>query len=351
VEVAVRSNVFREKDKYILDLIVEVYLKSGNPVSSAMVARKSKLSVSSATVRNIMAKLEKMGFLQQPHTSAGRIPTDEGLRLYVNSMFDDAMRPNKPFHLLIEDFTLEEGDFNSLLAYVSKTLSDYSDNLGFVISPSISKVNFRHVRFIKIAEQKVMIILVTTSNLVLTEVVKTVDYYTQLEMDNASRYINENFRGKSIFFAQEYLLKEVPKYKMRFENIIQKLMTLLQTYMIQEEEKGKIFLEGASKLLTKPDLFEKEKLHSLLESFEEKAKLAKLLSEIISLDRVKVLIGSELEYPDISDCSLIISHYGYDRQVLGSLGILGPKRIPYKRIIPLVDSVAKKLSRKISSDH
>ncbi len=345
------ETLFREKDKYVFDTIVEIYLKNGKPVSSSQVSQKSRFSISPATVRNIMAKLEKMGFLQQPHTSAGRVPTDKGLRFYVNSMFDEEMLPNRPIELLTEEFTLEEADFNSLFSRVSKTLSDYTDSLGFVLSPNISKVNFRHLRFIKISEEKVMIILVTTSKLVLTEVVKIKDYFTQVELDNSSRYINENFRGKSLFNAQEYLLKEVPKFKMRFEDIIQKLVSLLQAYMSQEEAEGKIFLDGTSKLLMNPDIFEKKNLHSLFKSFEEKAKLTKLLSDIISLDRVKVLIGSELNIPNISDCSIILSHYGYDRQVLGSLGVLGPKRIPYKRIIPLVESVAEKLSKAISSDH
>ena len=343
--------MFREKDKYVFDSIVETYLKDGRPVSSSRISQKSKLSMSSATVRNIMAKLERLGFLHQPHTSAGRIPTDEGLRFYVNSMFDKDMLPNRPVELLTKEFGVEEADFNSLLSQVSKTLSDYTDNLGFVISPNISKVNFRHLRFIKISEEKVMIILVTTSKLVLTEVVKTKDYYSQVELDNSSRYINENFRGKSLFGAQEYLLKEVPKFKMRFEDIFQKLLSLLQEYMSQQDPEGKLFLEGTSKLLMNPDIFEKKNLHSLLKNFEEKARLTKLLSDIISLDRVKVLIGSELNIPNISDCSIILSHYGYDSQVLGSLGVLGPKRIPYKKIIPLVESVAKKLSKAISSDH
>jgi len=186
---------------------------------------------------------------------------------------------------------------------------------------------------------------------VLTEVIKSVDYYAQGDLDSASRYINENFGGKNLWFAHEFLLREVPKYKMKFESIISKLLSLLQSYASQDDKKGRIFLEGTSRLLTKPDFIDQKNLHSLFRSFEEKTRLSKLLSDIISLDRVKVLIGSELNIPDISDCSLILSHYGYDRQVLGSLGILGPKRIPYKKIIPIVDSVAKRLSETISSNH
>jgi heat-inducible transcriptional repressor len=338
----------REKDRQILNLIVESYLKTGKPISSGYIAQRSPVSVSSATVRNIMSKLEEHGFLSQPHTSAGRVPTDKGLRHYVNNLFDKATIPEKKIDLLSENLVLQEGDFHSFLNQVSRILADYSDNLGFVLSPRISKINFQHVRFIKISGVKVMIILITPSNFVLTEIVQTNTYFTQVELDKASQYINQSFRSKNLHFVRDYLLHELPKYKTKYETIIDKLITLLKAYISQEEQESQIFFQGTPKLLEQHDLFDMEKLKSLFQNFEEKVKLAKLLSDFISLDRVKVMIGSELDIPDISDCSLILSHYGYHSQVLGSLGIIGPKRIQYKKIIPLVDCVAKSLSQTIS---
>lgn len=343
--------VLREKEVKILKLIVENYLKVAKPISSGLITQKVEHPISSATVRNIMAKLEKLGYLQQPHTSAGRVPTDKGLRFYVNCLFKESVYPHSPVSLINEEFYLKKGDFYSLLNNVSLILSEHSDNLGFVLSPSISHVNFRHLRFIKIAEAKIMIILVTTSNLVLNEIIETKSFFTQVELDRASHYINENFRGKNLLFVRDFLIKEIPAYKMKYENIIRNLISLLKTYFLQEENSHQIFIQGAAKLLEKPEVFGMANLKSLFQSFEEKAKLSKLLSDVISLDRVKVLIGSELNLPDVSDCSLILSHYGYDEQVLGSLGIIGPKRIPYRRIIPLVDYVAKKLSEAISYSH
>jgi heat-inducible transcriptional repressor len=344
----VKKPVLREKDIKIFNLIVENYLKLAKPVSSSLVAQKTVHPISSATVRNIMSKLEKMGYLSQPHTSAGRIPTDKGLRFYVNNLFEVIIFPDNPITLKTEDFYQKKGDFYSLLNNVSHILSEYSDNLGFVLSPSISRVNFRHLRFIKIAEEKVMIILITTSNLVLNEIVETRNYFTQVELDKASHYINENFRSKNLIFVRDFISREIPAFKVRYENIIRNLISLLRTYFFQEEKSHQIFIQGTAKLLDKPEVFGMSSLKSLFQSFEEKAKLAKLLSDVISLDRVKVLIGSELNLPDIANCSLILSHYGYDRQILGSLGIIGPKRIPYRKIIPIVDCVAKKLSETIS---
>lgn len=343
-----RTGILREKDRRILNLIVESYIKTGKPISSGYIAQRSPLSVSSATVRNIMSKLEERGFLSKPHTSAGRVPIDKGLRHYVNSLFDEVIIPEKKIDLLSENLVLQKADFHSFLNQVSRILADYSDNLGFVLSPRISKINLKHVRFIKISEVKVMIILITPSNFVLTEIVQTDSYFTQAELDKASQYINQSFGSKNLHFIRDYLLHELPKYKLKYETIIDKLITLLKAYIYQEERENKIFFQGTPKLLEKHDLFDMEKLKSLFQNFEEKAKLAKLLSDFISLDRVKVMIGSELDIPDISDCSLILSHYGYHSQVLGSLGIIGPKRIQYKKIIPLVDCIAKSLSQTIS---
>jgi heat-inducible transcriptional repressor len=186
---------------------------------------------------------------------------------------------------------------------------------------------------------------------VLNEVVETKNYFTQNELDRASRFISENFAGKNLTFVRDYLIKEMPKYKVRFEDILQKTNDLLKSYFGQEEKGNNIILRGTSKLLSKSDFFDMEGLRSLFNSFEEKSKLAKLLSDFISLDRVKVLIGEELKIPDVNDCSLIISHYGDNSQILGSLGIIGPKRISYKTIIPLVDYIAQKLSHTISFHH
>ena len=226
-------------------------------------------------------------------------------------------------------------------------LSEHSDNLGFVLSPRISHLHFKHLRFVKIGEEKVMIILITTFNLVLTELAETKNYFTQTELDRASQYMNENFSGKNLLHIRDFLLKELPNYRMRYESSIRKLTSLLRSYIFQEELKSQIFFQGTAKLLEKPELLAMDNLQTLFHNFEEKAKLAKLLSDFISLDRVKVIIGSELDIPDISECAFVLAHYGYDEQILGSLGIIGPKRLSYQKIIPLVDGIAKKLSETI----
>jgi heat-inducible transcriptional repressor len=343
-----RNFILRGKDRVVLKAIVENYLKYGQPVSSGAIVQKRVLPDSPATIRNIMAKLEDMDYLIQPHTSAGRVPTDKGLRFYVNSLFDETLFSGDSTVLDTPSLALEKGDFSSFLTRVTQLLAEQSDNLGFVISPRISKMNFHHLRLIKVSEEKVMIILMTTFNLVLTEIIESHHHFAQIELDKASQYLNQHFRGKNLTFVRDYLLQELPRYKLSYENEVNKLTALLKDYILQEENESQIYLQGASRLLGKAELFNMEGLKTLFRNFEEKVKLAKLLSDFISLDRVKVLIGAESNIPDISDCALVLSHYGYNNQILGTLGIIGPKRIPYRRIIPLVDRVAKKLSQTIS---
>lgn len=346
------TSVLKEKDQRVLKLVVEAYLEGGRPVSSGEIFGGKRFPGSPATIRNAMARLGAKGYLSQPHTSSGRVPTDKGLRFYVNSLLAEALFPPDDRALVPEDLGSKGGDLDSLLVEVSRILAVHSDNLGFVISPRISQIPFRHLRFMKVSEDKVMAILVTPFQMVLTQIVESRTPFTQVELDRAAQYVNMNFRGRNLLFIRDFLFRELPKYRLKYEDGVQKLSALVRTYVSQEDANSRIILQGTSRLLNKAALFGGGRLEALFQSFEEKANLARLITDLISLDRVKVLIGSEAESPDIRDCSLILSHYGTGSQVLGSLGIIGPKRIPYDKIIPLVDSVAKRLSRAItSSDH
>jgi heat-inducible transcriptional repressor len=340
--------VLRDKDKIVLTLVIESYVRFGRPVSSGSISQTRRLSASPATLRNIMAKLEEMGFLSQPHTSAGRVPTDKGLRHYVGGLLAKKGLLEERAVLIQEEFSNRTADFDSLLIQACRILADSSDNLGFVISPHIFRLPFEHLRFIKISDRRILVILVTPFHMVLTETLESSLPLTQAELDRASQHVNQNYRGKTILSVRDALAQELPLHRVKYEDTLNKLLDLLKASIAKGEGENRIFLQGTSRLLGKADLFNMDKLRSLFENFEEKAALVKLLSDFISLDRVKVLIGSEVNFPNVQDCSLVLSHYGYSNQVLGSLGIIGPKRIPYEKIIPLVDRMAKRLSLAIT---
>ncbi len=342
------KSTLRDKDKKVLTLLVESFVRHGRPVSSGSISQTRRISASPATLRNIMAKLEGLGFLSQPHTSAGRVPTDRGLRYYVSDLLAVKSLPRESAPLIQDEFPTRTSDFDSLLTQACRILADSSDNLGFVISPHIFRLPFEHLRFVKISDRRILIILVTPFHMVLTETLESTVLLTQSELDRASQYVTQNFRGKTILAVRDTLLRELPKYRVKYEDTLNKLLDLLKTSINKGEGENRIFLEGTSRLLGKVELFDMDKLRSLFRNFEEKSALVRLLSDFVSLERVKVLIGSEVNFPDVQDCCLVLSHYGYSNQVLGSLGVIGPKRSHYEKIIPLVDRMAKRVSLAIT---
>jgi len=337
------KSLLRDKDKKVLNFVIESFVRNGRPVSSGAISQTRRIPASPATLRNIMAKLEEMGYLSQPHTSAGRVPTDKGLRHYVGRLLAEKSLPEERVPLIQEEFPNRTADLDSLLLQACRILADTSDALGFVISPHIFRLPFEHLRFIKISDRRVLVILVTPFHMVLTETLESAIPLTQAELDRASQYVNQNFRGKTILAVREALVLDLPKYRVKYEDTLNKLHDLLKT-SIDKERDDRIFLQGTSRLLGKAGLSDLNNLRSLFRSFEEKAVLVRLLSDFISLDRVKVLIGSEANIPNVEDCSLVLSHYGYTNQVLGTLGVIGPKRIPYEKIISIVDRMAKRVS-------
>ena len=341
------KSALRDKDKKVLNLVVESFVRQGRPVSSGAISETRRITASPATLRNIMVKLEAMGYLSQPHTSSGRVPTDKGLRYYVGRLLSEKALPEERVPVIQEEFPQRTADLDALLLQACRILADSSDALGFVISPRIFRLPFEHLRFVKISDRRVLVILVTPFHMVLTETLESPLPLTQAELDRVSQYVNQNFRGKTILAIREALVRELPQHRSKHEDILDKLLDLLKT-SIDKEGEERIFLEGRSSLLGKGGLSDLVKLRSLFRSFEEKAALVRLLSDFISLDRVKVLIGSEANFPNIEDCSLVLSHYGYSNQVLGTLGVIGPKRIPYERIIPPVDRMAKRVSLAIT---
>jgi heat-inducible transcriptional repressor len=337
----------REKDKKVLSLVVESYVRHGRPVSSGAVCQTRRIPASPATLRNIMAKLEDLGFLAQPHTSAGRVPTDRGLRFYVGRLLAEEALPDEPVPLLQEGFPNRTADFDSLLLQACRLLADSSDALGFVISPRIFRLPFEHVRFIKISDRRGLVILVTPFHMVLTETLDSAVPLSQADLDRAAEFINRSFRGRTLQAVVETLTRDLARFRPKAEDALLKLVALLRA-SIDREGQDRIFLEGSSRLLGKGGLSDIDKLRALFRSLEERPALARRLADFVSLERVKVLIGDEADFPNVEDCSLVLSHYGYSNQVLGTLGVIGPKRIPYEKIIPLVDRMAKRVSLAIT---
>src|SRR5512135_1681666 len=204
------KSALRDKDRKVLNLVVEGFVRHGRPVSSGSVSQTRRVAASPATLRNIMAKLEALGYLAQPHTSAGRVPTDKGLRHYVAAVLAEKALPDDGPPLIQEEFAHGTADLDSLLLQACRILADSSDALGFVISPRIFRLPFEHLRFVKISDRRVLVILVTPFHMVLTEALECSAPLSQADLDRASQYVSQSFRGRTILAVQEALVRELP---------------------------------------------------------------------------------------------------------------------------------------------
>lgn len=290
-----------------------------------------------------MAELEESGYLYQPHTSAGRVPTDKGFRLYVDGLLE--VRPLPPAaRQQIEKVLLAEENPEQLLSRASYLLSSLTGELGFVLAPQVSSINLRHIEFIRLNRQKILVIIVSTSGLVQHRVIKVDEDMTQGELDRAGRLLVERFSGRSLLAIRRELLEMMEREKELYDLLLRRAILLASLCLSADENQAaQVYLGSTANLLQKPEFADLEKMGELLRTLEEKAKLVKLISECIDSDRpgVAIRIGSENRLASVRTCSLIASPYAVGDSVAGSLGVLGPVRMRYGRAIPVVEFVAK----------
>jgi heat-inducible transcriptional repressor len=295
-----------------------------------------------------MADLEEMGYLRQPHSSAGRIPTDKAYRFYVDRMLErHEISPRD--RNLIDRNLLPDDNAEHLMARTSQLLSRISNNIGIVISPPISRVALQHIQFIKLADRRILVILVSHSGIVQNRVIHVDEDYAQLDLDQAARYFIDNFKGKNLSEIKAELLKMINDERAIYDNLVQRVIVLSNRTFSDTEEKleAEIYLDGASNLIKAPEFSDINRMRLLFKTIEQKSRLASLVSSCIEGDsqEVRIVIGNENTLPGIEDCTLIASRYVVDEKAHGSLGILGPTRMEYARAISLVEYVARIFGR------
>ncbi len=328
----------------ILRLIVESYLKEGAPVSSQFIARELGYTLSPATIRNIMAKLEKEDFLFQPHVASGRIPTDKGLKFYAESILEEMREPHEIGEMLIGNTPFE---IDALLERTSKFLSDTSDCMSFIVVPPIEFITFNYINFEKISNSAILLTLLSSSNLVVTKVFKNTEGFTQEELLKLSSYIQEKFAGQTLNTVKMTLLREINTERKNFARLLEKFINFFHKIEEEREEKIDVHMQGHENLLGKPEFPDIDALKNLLKSLEEKTALLKLLQQVCS-EGTKVIFGSEIDAFPLPTCSFVISGLKTGENIAGSVGIIGSRRMFYKLTIPLVDGTAKFLSQVFS---
>jgi heat-inducible transcriptional repressor len=296
-----------------------------------------------------MADLDEMGYLTQPHPSAGRVPTEKGYRFYVNGLLDVIDQEGIMEDLGIEQYQMHKTeDIKQLFQETSRLLSMHSHYAGIVLTPKFANMFFQHLQFIKLRKYHVLMVFVSMEGLIQTKAIETEKDCSQQELDRFSFFLNDRFKGIALQEIRSILLNQMKEDKEQYSRLLQKVLDLMNKALQGAQGKAhgeELFLEGTSNILDLPEFSNVEKMKALFKAFEEKYIIMKLLDSCFDNEGVQVFIGSENAFLGINDCSLVITNYKREGQVLGALGIIGPMRMEYSKVIPLVDYTAKWLGQ------
>jgi heat-inducible transcriptional repressor len=333
-----------DRSKSLLKTLIEHYIADGQPVGSRALSKFSGLDLSAATIRNVMADLEDMGFVASPHTSAGRIPTPKGYRLFVDTML--TVKPVEEILANEAQDAIQADAPQRVVAAAAQVLSNLSNFAGVVMTPRRSEV-FKQVEFLRLSEKRVLLILVTPEGDVQNRIILTERDYGPSELIEASNYLNSQFAGLSFFAVKEKLRQEL-------EGIRSGISSLMEAALKVGAENAKpdsnMIISGERRLLNVGDLSsDMIKLKQLFGMFEEKTELLQLLDVSSRAEGVQVFIGGESELVPMEDMAVITAPYSVDGRIVGTLGVIGPTRMAYERVIPIVDITSKLLSSALSS--
>ncbi|HZS46698.1 MAG TPA: heat-inducible transcriptional repressor HrcA [Blastocatellia bacterium] len=341
-----------ERDKEVLASVIKLHIQTGEPIGSVTLAQRSRENLSSATIRNILSDLEAAGYLTHPHTSAGRMPTDKGYRFYVDHMLESRTRPSKSDEAVIRRYLNGEEPLTTqeLMERTSHLLSEVSENVGFVLTPFVTHDPLKHLKFVKLADHRILVIIVLNSGLVQDRVIRVTEDFTQDELDRAARYVVENYSGKNLIEIRNDLIQLMKEEKALYDRMLQNVILLCNKGLDAGVE-AEVYVDGASNMLNRPDFLDTDKMQALFRMFEEKSKLVRILNECINVTSgVSVKIGSENALATMQNCAIIASPYTFTNNIVGGIGIVGPTRMEYARVISIVEYVAKLFERALNAD-
>ena len=339
------SSQLSERSLYLFKTLVEHFIQDGAPVGSRTLSKDSSLNLSPATIRNVMADLEDFGLLDSPHTSAGRVPTAKGYRLFVDSL----LRVNDLNSIEVEKIAKEldpGNDFKSLMQRTSSMLSDITQLAGVVMLPRTEQSKLQHIEFVVLSGNRVLVILVVNDREVQNRIINTSRTYSASELQEASNYLNDIFAGKDLTYVRANILDELEKTKEQLSQSMQTAMEMAQLAFDYEKSKvnsHELFFSGETNLMDIAELCEVDKLKKLFNTFNQKRDILHLLEQAISADGIQIFIGEESGHDVLDNCSVVTSPYEVDGKILGVLGVIGPTRMHYERVIPIVDITAKML--------
>lgn len=334
------------RDREILKDVILTYILSAEPVSSRSVAKKGRLGLSAATIRNVMADLEESGYLAQPHTSAGRVPTRAAYHLFIQSMME-ARKPTARERRYIDENLGAPADAEQMMGVASHLLSELSHQVGIVVTPALGDTVLKAVDFVPLAGRKVLCVVVSSTGFVDNKVIETEELVPREELVRISNYLTENFGGQSLREIRNQLLRRMAEERAQVDRLLALAIELAQRGLDTQQGPA-VLVDGATELLSQPELSDIARVRRMFDTFADKARLVKMLNQCIQGRGVRVLIGADSALTSELDFSLVATSYGVGDQTLGSLGIFGPSRMEYHKIIPLVDYLGETLSRALA---
>jgi heat-inducible transcriptional repressor len=344
------ANYLTERSQKILEAIIEEYIATAQPVGSKALTRHLGIKLSPASVRNVMAELEDLGYLTSPHTSAGRIPTEKGYRFYVDSLLrinDLDIRQKDQIEMKYRQQGLQMAD---MLREASRTLSTVCHYTGLVMVPRLKTTIFRHIEFVKLSPRQVLAVFVTQSGLVQNKLIEVDEDLYPRDLEKITNYLNQAMVGLSIQEVRARIIAEMAEEKALYDHLLRRAFVLSSAALV-DEASGDVIIEGTSHFLEQPEFADLPRMKRIVQTFEQKSILVDLLDRGLEAKGVQVIIGSETEYSELADCSLITAAYSGKRGTLGTLGVIGPYRMPYSTIIPIVDYTANLISRLLDPDN
>jgi heat-inducible transcriptional repressor len=332
-----------DRDRAILKDVILTYILRAEPVSSRTVARHGAHGLSAASIRNVMADLEEFGFLLQPHTSAGRVPTPKAYHLYIQSMMGPQQVPQEARRYIRESLREHGAGAEELVAVASHLLSELSHQVGIVLTPALAETVFLKVEFVPLTETRVLCVVVSSGGFVDNKVIETGDPIPREELVRISNYLNENFAGQTLRATREALLSKMGEERVQMDQLLALTIQLAHQGLDVAGEHD-VVLEGTTEVLNQPELADIQRVRRLFETFSEKARLAYMLSECMKGPGVRVVIGEDSDLTSELDFSLVATNYRAGDHPVGTLGIFGPSRMDYQTVIPLVDYLGETLS-------
>lgn len=334
----------------VLREIIMQHVATGEAISSRSLAKCGRFQLSPASLRNVMADLEDLGYLQQPHTSAGRVPTDRGYRFFIDNLMRSRTLSQREREM-IDDQVSHANEIDEVLHLASRVLSRLSDQVGVIFMPTLLQFTIRSMDFVAVADSKIMCILVGQNGVVVNKIIETRQPFTRDELQNISRYITVEFSGMTLDTIRRRLIRMTEEERARNDSLLRKTISLgIEAVNDVSPLEHELYVEGAASILTKPEFSDAISLRKTFLALQEKEKLVEILNSCLSEEGLQILIGSESNFTQVYNFSIVARRYGTQAAPLGMVGIIGPMRMEYARMAPLVDYLGLALSRKIEEE-